>query len=724
LVVATKLHVPQTRPQTVERARLTKALEAAGDRRLTLVCAPAGYGKTTALTEWLAGSATRSVWVSLDAQDDDPRRLCAHLLAALDLLRPGAMDAAMRALRSGSDLLDTVVPLAVRRLRPWRKPTAIVLDDCHVLGAAAWELVATLLDVLPPSVRVVISARTPPPLELERTRAAGTLVELGPDELRFRPEECERLFNEALGLALDHEQLAAIEERVDGWAAGLSLVASSLPRERPDRDGFLRAFMRSEADVAEYLIEEVLDATDPRMRDFLCRTSILARMNGPLCAAVLDDPAAVELLEQVRCSNLFVTVLDADAGWLRYHHLFAALLERELRRTAPGLVPGLHGRASAWFEQEGLLEEAIDHASAAGDGHRAARLVYDGGVDLLVGARHTTVRSMLARIPEDRGVHGPFCEALDVLATGLAGTAGFELAYDRLVALEPHRDAPGVARLIDQMRASAWLGRVGESVERGWAALERYPEPAAIQLSIAAMLGETLWFAGESAAARELLEPRVDSMIFRNSRAWALAALARVALDERDAEHAERRAHEALALADEIGGHTAFEYACAHQALGAALCAQGRLDEAHERLAFAHRITAKLPGSIQHALTLADQADLQLARGERERARASAAAARAIVDRYPDVGVLTDRIAAVEAALARRRGDELLGTAPSAAELRILELLPGELTLREIGAELHVSLHTVKSHVGRLYRRLGATRRADAVDTARSRGII
>ncbi|MBB4664232.1 helix-turn-helix transcriptional regulator [Conexibacter arvalis] len=729
LLTQAKLRVPRPHRRTIARRRVTRSLDAGGGRPLTVVCAPAGCGKTTALAQWVESADQPTAWLSLDAGDDDPRRLLAHLAAALGTVETEAAVEAQRALRDDADPFEEVLPRLLDGLEAAASADgfALVLDDLqHVRAPACHRLLEALIDALPPGARVVVATRSAPPLRLARRRAAGTVTEVGPRTLAFRPAESERLLNGALRLALSREQLAAVEERVGGWPAGLALVADSLPPE-PDDARFRQALARSRADVDAYLGEELLDQLDPELRTFLRRTSILARLDASLCAAVLDAPAAGELLERARRSNLVASNPEPDAdhdgagGSLRCDRLLAQLLRRELHAREPQLVGALHLRASRWLDASGRVEEAIAHAGAAGDGRAAAALVHRHGETLMRARRYATVRRLIDAIPPERGEFGPYCRALGLLAGGLDGAlspaeldAGFRALRDR-------SDAPGVEALVERCLTLPFFGRVAESVQRGRALFARVREqPLPARAAIAANLGMALWFAGESGAARSLLEAHLDATAGRH-RGWALATLALVAVDDRREERA--LAHAGAALAHVRGEAPALDHAYVHQAVAAVARAAGLRADAERELARAARLTRRVPGSLHDALTLLLRAELELDRGERCAARESAAAARAIVDDHLDAGIVEPRLAAVEAALARD-GDELLGTSPTRAERRVLALLPSELSRRQIAAALYLSSDTVGTHLRRIYRRLGVGSRAEAVAVARARGLL
>lgn len=692
------------------------------DQPLTVVCAPAGYGKTTALTDWCWRWDGDCAWLSLDDKDNDPRRFCARLLAAIDDLSPAELWMAEQALAGGSDLVETVVPLAVAALGDRRDEDAavIVLDDYHaIVEEACHQLVAALLDALPRGVHLVLASRRRPPLRLPRRRAAGAAAELGAGELAFDLHEADRLLNGRMRLRLEPGQVEAIHARVEGWPAGLSLVASL--RDAPALERFLETPEGTPFEIAEYLTDEVLDSLPTSTRDFLRRTSPLTRMNGALCAAVLDDPAARQLFDEVRESNVFVVPLDDD--WVRYHRLFATLLERDLRRHEPSSVAELHRRAASWFEREGMVEAAIDHATAAGDGEAAARLLHGSWWPLFAERRYATIRRTIARMPPDRGRYGPFCEAIDAVCLSLTG-GDLRLIATRLDQLDRDRDSPGVAEIVDLLRISPYYGDIERALADGWKIWSRAAGDVRARARHAGKLAIVMWFAGERDAIHREVEPYMRIADRPAVRSWELAALALTAADEDDLETAEQHALDAVAVIEAAGGESSLESHLAYLALGEALRRRGRFAEAHVHVARALRITSRHPSALYHALALVMQAQLDLSTLDRRAARSRATAARRIVDRFRDVGVLAERLGAVEDALDLPTHEAAAGSEPTAAERRVLELLPTDLTRRQIAAELELSTATVKSHTWRLYRRLGVGTRADAVSIARERGLI
>ncbi|HVY97236.1 MAG TPA: LuxR C-terminal-related transcriptional regulator, partial [Solirubrobacterales bacterium] len=546
------------------------------------------------------------------------------------------------------------------------------------------------------------------------------LGEIGAEQLRFAVSEAERLLNGHLRLELRRDQVELIDERLQGWAAGLALAASAIAGRRDGAD-VLAALDRSRAGLDAYLTEEVLDAARPELAEFLLRTSILAELSPSLCEAVSGDPRAPELLEEARRMNLFLTPLDGE--WLRYHEVFAATLRGQLDRRRPGLAAELHGRASRWFEEAGRLDEATEHAILAGDGPRAAALLASSWIGLIGARRHVTLRRFLRRLPDDCGELKPFCEALDLLCTIFEGADQRATAERARALAGRHGEDPRVRLVLDGILTSPFYGEVGAAIAIGREAWDRYAAMPEARQQLVGPLALALWFAGEHGEVRALLEPRLRLEQPTLARVWTPAILALTAADEGDAEMAEAYAREAMAEVAAAGAETATEFTGLPWVVAEALRVNGKLAEAREQMGRGLENEARRPASVGHAVALVLDAKLSLAEGDRDRARRSAARARDAIDRYPDLGTLPDRLAEVEAALSPA-AEPLLGSLPTAAERRVLALLDSPLSLAEIGAELYVSRDTVKSHTRRLYRRLGVSNREEAVAVARQRGLL
>ena len=406
-LLATKLHVPTRRPDRVPRPRLMQLLDRQPPRALTLVCAPAGYGKTVLLAEWVQRGREQPAWLSLDAGDNDPARFWRHLLATIDQVRPGT------ALRFGA-------PVAPASQGSYEVPATalindlaaewgagdllLVLDDYHLIDApVVHELVDFLLEHRPPNLHVVLASRADPPLALARLRARDELAELRVADLRFTPAEAAALLAPAAtgpGAGLPEDAVTTLTSRAEGWAAGLQLAALSL-RGHPDVAGFIAAFAGSHRHILDYLTEEVLERQSEDVRRFLTETSVLDRLSGSLCDAVTGRTDSQAMLEQVERAGLFLIPLDEVRGWWRYHHLFADLLRARMQHDADRIAR-LHRTAAAWYEHQGLADDAIHHALAAGDKVSAARLV-EMHFDTVFNLRgeEATIRRWLPALPDD-----------------------------------------------------------------------------------------------------------------------------------------------------------------------------------------------------------------------------------------------------------------------------------------------------------------------------------
>jgi LuxR family transcriptional regulator, maltose regulon positive regulatory protein len=417
VLLATKLNVPGLRPDLVPRPRLARRLDEGGGHGLVLACAPAGYGKTVLLAEWVRRVRYPVAWLSLDAGDNDPARFWRHAAAALDRVRPGI----------GERMGPLLGPPAPRSFEPLvtalinevaGEPDAdeallLVLDDYHVISSQlVHEPLGFLLEHRPPGLQLALTSRSDPPLALARLRARGQLTELRAGELRFTPPEAAALLEQVAAgpggarpgaplLQVPEAVAAALAARTEGWAAGLQLAGLSL-RGQDDVDGFVAAFTGSHRYVLDYLAEEVLEHQGEQVRTFLLETSVLERLSGPLCDAVTGRPGSQALLEEAERAGLFVVPLDEVRGWWRYHHLFADLLRARLRQEKPDRAAQLHRNAAAWYAEHGLADDAIRHAVAAGEMTWAARLIerhFDAAHSLHGEA--ATVQRWLTPLPAD-----------------------------------------------------------------------------------------------------------------------------------------------------------------------------------------------------------------------------------------------------------------------------------------------------------------------------------
>ena len=409
-ILATKLYVPPLRPEMVSRPRLLGQLNEGLHRKLILISAPAGFGKTTLISAWLATCERPAAWLSLDAGDSDPIRFLTYLVAALQTIGIPVGEEVSKALQSPQPPSpESILTALLNDLTTARDQFVLVLDDYHVLEAQVVDkALGFLLDHLPPQMHLVIATREDPALPLARLRARGQMIELRIAELRFTHAEAATFLNRVMGLNLTAEDVAALERRTEGWIAGLQLAALSM-QGQPDAAGFIRSFTGSHHFVLDYLVEEVLGRQPESVQTFLLRTSILDRISGPLCDAVVLDPSisGQATLAYLERANLFLVPLDDERRWYRYHHLFAELLRQRLRQSlasSPGdvesQVNALHIRASQWFEDQGLDIEAFHHAAAAHDIERAERLIDGRGIPLHFRGAVMAILDWLDSLPE------------------------------------------------------------------------------------------------------------------------------------------------------------------------------------------------------------------------------------------------------------------------------------------------------------------------------------
>jgi LuxR family transcriptional regulator, maltose regulon positive regulatory protein len=461
VLLATKLYVPGPRPGFVARPRLAGALGGG----LVLVCAPAGFGKTALLADWVRSDGRPVAWLSLDAGDNDPVRFWRHVVAALDRARPGIGERVAPLLGPPPSSFEGLVTALINELaaHPGENEVVLVLDDYHLVHARqVHDSLAFLLEHLPPGLCLVLASRSDPPLPLARLRARGQLAELRTDDLRFTAEEAAALLRESAGPGLPAAAVAALVARTEGWAAGLQLAALSL-RGRSDVAGFVAAFSGSHRYILDYLTGEVLDGQPEQVREFLLETSVLERLSGGLCDAVTGRDDGQAMLEQVEQAGLFLMPLDEVRGWWRYHRLFADLLRARVQQQRPGRVAVLHRAAAAWYEEYGLADDAVGHALAAGDTAWAARLIEQHfDATLYLRSEGATAQRWLAALPAELVQTRPRLLLAQVL---LAATLG------RAEAMEPPLDGAeralaGAASAVDEPfepsvgRATSMLGNI------------------------------------------------------------------------------------------------------------------------------------------------------------------------------------------------------------------------------------------------------------------------
>ncbi len=466
-VLTTKFHIPPLRSGVVPRPRLIVQLNEglSVDHKLTLISAPAGFGKTTLIGEWLAtltpGAEVKVAWLSLAEDDSDLSRFLTYLVAAVQTVAPQVGAGVLAALHAAQSQPPATILLTawLNDLAALTDRVVLVLDDYHTIDAQPIDdALAFVIDHLPPQLRLVITTREDPALPLARLRARGQLTELRAADLRFTSVEAAEFLNYSMGLGLSADDVTALEDRTEGWIVGLQLAALSV-RGRTDRSSFISALSGSHRYILSYLTEEVLDRQLASIRQFLLETAILNKLNGDLCHAVTGRADSPDLLEQLLNANLFLLPLDDERRWYRYHHLFADLLRDRLRTQQPDRIAELHRRASQWYAAAGLISEAVTHALAAADYELAARLLEDHATDLLTQGHVRAVENWLQAIPPPLRARSP--------------KANLAFAWMHLMRGTLPDAAPYVEQLQALFTAYHWSD-VDRSLHAEWLALQAY----------------------------------------------------------------------------------------------------------------------------------------------------------------------------------------------------------------------------------------------------------
>ncbi len=579
-ILATKLYTPPPRPQVVLRPRLIERLNEGlpAGRKLTLISASAGFGKTTLVSEWVAGCGRPVAWLSLDEGDNDPTRFLTYFIAALQTITANIGAGVLSVLQSPQPpTTDSILTTLLNEITTLPDNFIFVLDDYHIIDSKPVDNVLTfLLEHLPPQMHLVIASREDPHLPLARLRARGQLTELRAADLRFTPVEAAGFLNQVMGLNLSAEEIAALETRTEGWIAGLQLAAISMQGHK-DTTSFIKSFTGSHHFVLDYLVEEVLQQQTESVQTFLLRTSILDRMCGPLCDAILLAPSASgqETLEYLEHANLFIVPLDNERHWYRYHHLFAELLRQRLQQR--GSVDEYHIRASEWHEINGLMFEAFRHAAAANDVERAKRLIESKEMPLHFRGVAMAVLDWLASLPTMVLDARPWLRVKSATLALVTGqTTGVEeklqAAERALQNIEP--DA-GTRDLIGQVACA-----------RATLALTRY-EPEAMLT--------------QARRALEYLHP--DNLAFRFTANWALAS---ASILQGDRATAARACLEGISISQKSGD--VFSMILATSSLGEVQELENQLYRASET----YRLVLQLSGD--HPQPNVGEAHLGLAR--------------------------------------------------------------------------------------------------------------
>ena len=670
-------------------------------------------------------------WVSLDDRDNDPKVLLSYVAAALDAVQPVDKRVFEALASHASSIPGTVVPRLGSAFWSMTAPVVLVLDDAHLLwNTECRDALSVLADHVPPGSRLVLAGRDTPPLRIARLRVEGRILEIGPAELSLSRQEAASLLH-AADVPLGDDDVAALHQRTEGWAAGLYLAALYL-REGGSVQGAGDAFGGDDRLVSQYMESEFLGRISARHREFLTRTAVLNRMCGPLCEAVLDQPgSAAELAELVR-SNLLLVPLDRRGFWFRYHHLFRDMLLAELERLEPGLLPVLRRRAAAWCEANGLPEEALEYAMAAGDVDAAARLAQSLWVPTDRQGRFVTLQRWFRWLDDRDGIAR--YPLIAVWAAVLAAETGRPAQAERWADIvdswqygdssrpaNPVTEAwAGVLRAIMCRRGVEQMRTDADEAVRKFTAANTMTPVAPLFQALARILSD------DHDGSDALLEDAVriaEEVGAHEVQADALCERSLLAMANGDWSRAETLAAQARDALRPIG----MEALLASAVLARAAVYRGDLTAARRELVSAQRLRPLLTYAIPH---LAVQARIQLihvhlAFADIAGARTLLREIEEILKRRPGLGTLVDEALELRARLSAERGPATPGMSSlTTAELRVLPMLATHLSFPEIGAEMFLSPHTVKSQAMSIYRKLGASSRNQAVIRSRELGLL
>ncbi len=678
-LLETKLYLPKWSAELVSRPRLIDLIHP--QRKLTLVSAPAGFGKTTLLAEWVASVPTRLVaWVSLDQSDNDPTFFWTYLITALKNIQASLGERSLSLLQSPQPPpIESVLMTLLNELTAVEADIALILDDYHVLEAQSiHDGIGFLLNHLPPRVHLIIASRADPPLSLARLRSHGELIELRVSDLRFTPDEAAAFLNQGMGLTISAREVSALEQRTEGWIAGLQLAALSL-QGRDDIANFVAAFSGDDRYIVDYLMEEVLQRQPDPVRRFLLQTAILERLHGSLCDAVIGQNGSQRMLETLERGNLFIIPLDNKRQWYRYHHLFADVLQAHALMEWPERMPSLHRRASEWYEQNDLFSDAIRHALAAQDFERAAGLIEQVWPAMRNRQQEATVLSWIKALPD------PLIRTRPALSMAYA-----------LVLLNAGQLDAVESRLQDAERGVAQAGSLAAAQGSGMKQSRSLPASIANARAFRAQaLGD---FAGAITHVQQALAllPTEDD----NERGVTAAFLGLAYWTSGDVAAAHQSFADGLMIFQKVGN------------VQIAICAT----------AIASLERALLLAEPEGYVRIFAECGTPMVRLLRE------AMTRDITPTY------THRLlTALETWGQKHKAPSALPLTPSPQplieplsqrELDVLRLLNTELSGPEIARELVVALSTVRTHTKRIYSKLNVTNRRAAVKRAAELDLI
>jgi LuxR family maltose regulon positive regulatory protein len=716
----------------VPRENLLDWLEASAVTPVIAMSAPAGYGKTALAVEWAKRDRRPFVWLSIDQHDNDPAVLLTYLAVGLDRVEP-IDPAVLGALASrGTSISQRVMPPLGAALSSKALPVVVVLDDVHLLqDQEGLDALAVLVDHLPPGSQLVVTSRGEPPLPVARWRAEGRLAELGPGELAMSPVEAGSLLA-AARVELADGEVAELTRRTEGWPVALYLAALSIKAQ----PGALRVGLNGrERFLADYLQSELLAHLPAERVAFLTRTAVLDRLSGPLCDAVLETSGSAEMLELLERSNLLVVPLDRQREWYRYHPLFRELLRGQLERHEPELAGELTLRAARWCQDRGLVEAAIGYAMDARDADLVAQGVEQAAISVYRSGRLATVQRWFDWF-DDHGLIQQY-PAVAVLGAWIQALGGHAAAAERWADAAQQGSYEGMlpdgSASIDAWRAllRAKLCRHGVRQMRTDAelALTLIPVGSLWRAPATLLLGISHLLAGDAGVADRVLAEAVEVAQDAGATVAATVALAEralLAIGRRDWQAAETLVEQARSVVASAHLEECVTSLVLYAAGARVAIHHGNRDQAERDLARAQQLRPPATYALPY---YAVQARLELTRAYLALTDVSAAreVLREVDDLLrwrPDLGTLPHQASQLRAQLDRLGSDVIAATPLTTAELRLLPLLATHLSFREMGQQLYVSQHTVKTQAMSIYRKIGASSRSEAVQRVQKTGLL
>jgi LuxR family transcriptional regulator, maltose regulon positive regulatory protein len=733
-VTEAKLFRPPVRPGIVRRNALVERLRSAERASVVSITAPAGYGKTTLLAEWAERDRRAFAWVSVDEADGDPVVFLGHVAVALDrieAIEPHVLESIASPTGANSTrVLSRLSSALATRTRPF----VLVLDDLDRLAEPlVMDAVSTIAGSVPEGSALALAARTVPDVGLPRLRADGRLLEVGIEDLALGPPEAYRLLRGA-GVRATKPEAAELTDATEGWPVGLYLAALSLQEQRRTRVPPIR-FTGDDRFVVDYVRSEVLGRLSRERQRFLTRTSILDRLNGSLCDAVMERSGSARTLESIERQNLLLVPLDRQREWYRYHNLFRDVLRAELARREPETIPELHRRAADRFEEAGMLEEAFVHAHASGDEERAAGLLQRVGLAAYRVGRIATLRRWLDLLGDEAIARSG---GLALMAAWIAALGGDPVAAERWAAAADDAGLAGPSlhgtaslRSSEAMvNATMSRGGVDAMVRAAEVAVRQERGVSPYRATALGLLGLSTMIGGDDEVADSLFAEASEVGLRIGGMPVASLALAErslIATSRGDGAAADELAERARIVVQEAHLDEHITTGPVRAASARAALRAGDHERARVELAGGHRLRPILTWGFP---TIAVQTRLELARvhvglSDVPGARTLLAEVDEILAHRPDLGTLTTQAVELRTHIGSVRSGRSPGpTTLTAAELRLLTYLPTHLSFREIGARLFVSSNTVKTQAISIYRKLGVSARSDAVQVARDLHLL